>query len=364
MKPRLKELSRQTIVLTGATSGIGLVTARQAASRGARLVLAARNEAALRRLADELAAAGARVAWAVTDVGDFRQVQRLADVAQHHFGGIDTWINNAGVSIYGRLTQVPLEDHRRLFETNFWGVVHGSLVAIEHLRRRPGGAGGGGGNGGSRGGGALINIGSALSDRSIPLQGMYSASKAAVKGFTDALRMEVEEEGLPISISLVKPSAIDTPYLQHARNYLDVEPKNPAPVYAPELVARAILRCAQRPIRDITIGAAGAALGAAAKIAPRLTDRYMELAMFRAQKTRRPSRPGRTDSLRRPGEDLRERGGYPGAVLESSPYTAAVLNPALASAAVLGTGLAAAAAWRILGGHSARGVIRPLITGR
>lgn len=336
MRPRLKSISDQTIVLTGATSGIGLVTARLAAQRGARLVLAARNEAALRELADEIAEAGGKAAWAVTDVANIREVHRLADVAQHHFGGFDTWVNNAGVSIYGRIDQVPVEDHRRLFETNFWGVVNGCLVAAERLA------------GPGRSGGAIINVGSVLGDRAIPLQGMYSASKAAVKNFTDALRMELEQAGRPVSITLIKPSSIDTPYRQHARSYMGVEPKNPAPVYSPDLVARAILRCAHRPVRDLTVGGAGAALNAAGRVAPRLTDRLMELPMFRGQKTGKPAGRERPDALERPGEDLAERGNYRGMVFGSSPYTAVASHPVATGAAVLGAGLAAAAVWQIL----------------
>jgi NAD(P)-dependent dehydrogenase (short-subunit alcohol dehydrogenase family) len=126
------------------------------------------------------------------------------------------------VSFYGRLTEVALEDMRQLFEVNFWGMVYGARAALPRLR-------------GS--GGALINIGSIVSDRAIPLQGAYSASKHAVKGFTDALRVELEEEGAPISVTLIKPSSIDTPYFQHAKNYMEVEPKPPAPVYAPEVVS-------------------------------------------------------------------------------------------------------------------------------
>src|SRR5690606_22426457 len=110
------------------------------------------------------------------------------------FGRIDTWVNNAGVSVFGRIQDVPLEDHRRLFETNFWGAVHGSLVALEHLGER---------------GGALINVGSAYSHRAVPLQGMYGASKHALRGFTDALRAELEAEGAPVSVTLVKPGGID-----------------------------------------------------------------------------------------------------------------------------------------------------------
>ena len=119
------------------------------------------------------------------------------------FGTIDTWVNNAGLSIYGKLTEVPLADKRQLFDINFWGVVHGCRTAVRLMRR-----------------GVLINIGSEVSDVAIPLQGIYSASKHAVKGYTDALRMELEHDRIPIAVTLVKPSAINTPYPEHARNYM------------------------------------------------------------------------------------------------------------------------------------------------
>jgi short-subunit dehydrogenase len=167
MSVQLKGLAEQVMVITGASSGIGLVTARMAAQRGARLVLAARSEDALRRLADEIQAEGGEAVTVVADVGREEDVRRIGEAAVEYFGGFDTWVNNAGVSIYGRVLEVSTEDHRKLFETNYWGVVHGSYVAAEHLRTR---------------GGAIITVGSSLSDRAIPLQGTYCASKHAVKG--------------------------------------------------------------------------------------------------------------------------------------------------------------------------------------
>jgi short-subunit dehydrogenase len=327
----LKRLDEQVIVITGATSGIGLVTARMAANRGARLVLAARNEEALQRLVSELSAQGYEAIYVVADVGSEIDVRNIAENAIERFGGFDTWINNAGVSIYGRILDVSMEDHRRLFETNYWGLVHGSRVAVEHLKAR---------------GGALINVGSSLSDRAIPIQGTYCASKHAVKGYTDALRMELEEEGAPISVTLIKPSAIDTPYREHAKNYMPVEPLNPPPVYAPETVAEAILYCAEHPERDVFIGAGGKALSVAGQYAPRLTDKVMEATLFEIQKSDSPSPVSRRDGLYSPLSKLEERGGYPGHVAESSLYTKASLHPLFTGAILIGTGLALTAYFR------------------
>lgn len=337
MNTQLKRLGEQTIVITGASSGIGLVTARMAARQGAKLVLAARSQEALRQLADEIKAEGGEAIYVVADVGQERDVRNIAEAAVEHFGGFDTWVNNAGVSIYGRVLDVSMIDHRQLFETNYWGLVHGSRIAAEHLRTR---------------GGAIINVGSSLSDRAIPLQGTYCASKHAVKGYTDALRMELEEEEAPISVTLIKPSAIDTPYKDHAKNYLAVEPQNPPPVYAPETVAEAILYSAEHPERDVFVGAGGKAISVSGKYAPRLTDKVMEAALFDIQQTDEPRPEGRQDGLYDSTEDLRERGGYEGHVAESSLYTKAALHPLVTGALLLGSGLALAVWWRFNNGKN------------
>jgi NAD(P)-dependent dehydrogenase (short-subunit alcohol dehydrogenase family) len=334
MKIRLKRLNEQVMVITGATSGIGLATAKRAAERGARVVLCSRNEPELKETVAQIQQRGGTARAVVADVSSPEDVERLAASAIEEFGSLDTWVNNAGVSFYGRLTEVALEDMRQLFEVNFWGMVYGARAALPRLR-------------GS--GGALINIGSIVSDRAIPLQGAYSASKHAVKGFTDALRVELEEEGATISVTLIKPSSIDTPYFQHAKNYMEVEPKPPAPVYAPEVVANAILRAAEHPIRDITIGGGGRVLTALGTALPRLTDFYMERTMFSSQRSDMPS-PGNPGNLYQSsgGENL-ERGGYKGHVMQSSIYTQAALSPAKALIAA-GVGLAVFAGLRSLAG--------------
>jgi len=326
--PALKPLKEQVIVITGASSGIGLATARAAARAGAKVVAAARSQEAIESLERELTRSGAEAMGVVCDVSKEEDVHRLARVAVDRFGGFDTWVNNAGVSIYGRIEEVALADMRQLFETNFWGVVYGSRVALEHLKER---------------GGALINLGSALSERSIPLQGIYSASKFAVRGFTDALRMEVEKAGYPVSVTLIKPAAIDTPYVQHAKNYMDEAPKNPPPVYAPEVVVDTILRAATHPERDLYAGSASAGFALMEKIMPRATDRGMEATLFDVQKSGRPAGPIEDHSLYEPSEpELRERGGYPGKVFEHSPYTWMQTAPGALGLALIGASLVAA----------------------
>jgi short-subunit dehydrogenase len=321
MKPTLKPLKEQVIVITGASSGIGLATARMASRQGARLVLASRSDDALRQLAEEIRASGGHAVSVDADVGSETDVRRIAEEAVRAFGGFDTWVNNAGVSIYGRALEIPITDMRRLFETNFWGVVFGSRIASEHLRHR---------------GGALINVGSEVSDVAVPLQVAYSASKHAVKGWTDGLRMELEQAGAPISITLIKPGPIDTPYTQHARNYLRDQPTHVPPVYSPDSVAEAILYAAVTPVRDLFVGGGARVMSTLGRVAPKLADRFGERVMISGTHSGRPRRNG--DALYAAGGNLRERGDYQGLV-RPSLYTKAAMHPVLTSAAAAGVGL-------------------------
>jgi NAD(P)-dependent dehydrogenase (short-subunit alcohol dehydrogenase family) len=270
--------------------------------------------------------------YAAGDVAVAEDVDRIAATAVREYGRIDTWVNNAAVAVYGRLMDLPVADMRRQFEVNYWGQVYGSRAAVPHLRRQ---------------GGALINVASALADRAIPLQGNYCAAKHALKGFTDSLRMELEEEGVPISVTVVKPGSIDTPLFDKARTLLGVEPQPVPPVYAPELVARAILDCAERPVRDLVVSGMGKLLSVAGTVAPRLTDRYMERSTFEAQGTGQAV-ADRPDNLYEPVEhDGGERGkNWRGRVHARSIYTAGALHPGLA-AGVAATLVAAALAFAL-----------------
>jgi NAD(P)-dependent dehydrogenase (short-subunit alcohol dehydrogenase family) len=310
MKLTLKPIREQVVVITGASSGIGLATAQMAAERGARVVLTSRDEVDLQSAVDRIRRIGGQAISVAADVADAEAMKRVAAAAVREFGAIDTWVNNAGVSIYGRIEAVGLMDARRLFETNYWGVVHGTLAALPHLKAR---------------GGALINIGSVLSDTGYPLQGHYTASKHAVKGFTDSLRLELESAGAPVSVTLVQPAAIDTPYPEHAKSYLGVEPTHMPPVYAPEVVARAILDSAQRPRRTVLVGGGAKLFTAVERYAPRLGDRVKEATAVEGQRTDRP--PRLPDTLFGPrAGDARVRGHYEGRVMESSAYTALRLH--------------------------------------
>lgn len=287
----LKPLDHQVMVITGASSGIGLATALAAAQEGARLVVAARSRQALDALVREIEAGGSEALAVEADVGVRDDVERIARLAVERFGRIDTWINNASVSIYGRLDEVTDEDSQRLFQTNFWGVVYGSLVALEHLRQE---------------GGAIINVGSEVSEAIIPLQGMYTASKHAVKGFTDVLRIEVEADGAPVSVTLVQPTAVDTPFPEHAANYMDHEPKLPTPMIEPEKVASAILDAARNPARNVKVGTMASVNAVFSKMLPSLGHRMARMQMGRQQRDEVPH--DRDGTLYRAGESGRIHG--------------------------------------------------------
>ena len=310
---KLKPLDQQVIVITGATSGIGLATARAAAQAGARLVLAARSEADLATVAREL---GHHVVTVAADVARPQDVERIAEAARAHFGGFDTWVNNAGVGMWGKLEQGNLRDFKRLYDTNFWGVVNGSLEAVRHLKRR---------------GGALINLGSVVSDVSVPIQGMYASSKHAVKGFTDALRVELADEKAPVSVTLIKPAAINTPFPDHARNYLSEKPKLPQPVYAPEEVAAAILKAATQPMRDVFVGGGGKLMSSVNKLVPGVLDWVNAKTGVAQQKQDGTRAENPAGSLHQPAAPhVQVTGHNPGHVMRTSLYTRARLHPVVA----------------------------------
>jgi short-subunit dehydrogenase len=336
----LKPLAQQVIVITGATSGVGLATARAAAARGAKLVLTSRNEEALRAVSADLTAKGASVAIAVADVADAAALQAVADLAIERFGGFDTWVNNAGVTIFGALAKTPIEDQRRLFDTNYWGVVHGSLIAAEHLRTRPGG-------------GALINVGSVLGDLALPPQGAYAASKHAVKGFTQALRLEMIGQRAPVSVTLIKPSALDTPYKDHARNLTGMAVRNPPPVYGASLAAQAILYAAEHRVRELTVGGGGELVALLSAIAPILVEPLLAFAAPALSRDTSGRRRALTDNLYAPDQDLRER-SFQRAVRESSLYASAQMAPKTTLTLAVLAGLAASLAFRLGAGQARR----------
>lgn len=329
MLTRLKPISEQTIVITGASSGVGLATARGAVSRSARVVLVARNGAALERIAAELRADGGDVAICAVDVSADGAPEAIAHTAVDVFGGFDTWVNCAAVSDYGTLEQIGLAEHRRVFDVNYFAMLQCSLLAVRHLRER---------------GGAIVNLGSILSDRAIIEQAPYSASKHAVLALTANLRMDVERQRLPISVTLIKPGGIHTPFPEHARNHMEAPPRVPQVIYDPRLVADAILFASEHPRRQIYVGGAGFLQSLVGRMFPRMTDRIMELAFVRAQQSPRdPGDAAMRDNLFEPRADGFEVGTQHFPMRRTSlfleaqkrPLTAAAIAAGLAGTAVV-----------------------------
>jgi short-subunit dehydrogenase len=333
-KITLKPLADQVMLITGASSGIGLVTAKAAAKAGTRVMLVARNEAALAQTVRDIEAAGGTADFAVADVGDLAALRRAAEKAIARFGRIDSWVNNAGVAIYAKLLDTPLDEHERLFRTNYFGAVNGATVAVEHLRGE---------------GGALITVASIVADIPTAAMGAYAASKHAVRGYIESLRIELGADALPISVTLVKPSGIDTPIAQHAANHGEGEAMIPPPAYAPEVVAEAILAAAVRPRREITVGGAGRAEVLFGVHFPALFDRLAPGLVPLLFDTSRPKTPA--VNLFAPAAEGRERSGIQ-LPRRTSLYTAAQLHPGAAAA----IGIAAAAG--LVGLLSLRGSAR------
>lgn len=322
MAHRYKPLDQQTVVVTGASSGIGLATARRAARKGAQVVLASRNEEALREICDEINTSGpGRAVWAVADVGNEAQVAHIVDVAVEAFGGFDTWVNNAGVVVFSDLRKLPTEDHQRLFQTNYFGVVFGSLAAVNHMRDRPNG-------------GTIINIASINADVPVPILGAYSATKAAIAAYSEVLRMELREQDIPVAVSVIKPSGIATPISEHGLSHMEDRGKIMPPLYDPEVVAQTILTAAQRPVRNVTVGGTGW-LGAIARdIAPNIADRAVGWLLPRVLSTGEPKLPN--SNLHSAGQDGQVYLGGERQGLRDSPYTRARLHPGVAVGAAVG----------------------------
>lgn len=327
MTLRLKPLEDQTIVIMGASSGIGLATAQKAAERGAQVVLVSRNGEALDKICEDIRRNGGRADYVVADVGVREQVRNVVDTVVERYGGFDTWINNAGVGTYATLSEISDEDHEKVFRTNYWGVVYGSTEALKHLRLH---------------GGALITTGSISSDIPAPILGAYTATKHAVKGFINSLRLELAHENAPVSVTLIKPSGIHSPFGHHARNYMDRASKVPPPVYSPCTVANAMLHAAEHPTRELVIGGSGASLIGMVRLLPRMADLLLEKMFFLTAVDRnRP--PRESQALHHHGDGGSVFGDQEGYMLKTSAYTEAAKHPkaALAVGVAVAVGLLA-----------------------
>jgi short-subunit dehydrogenase len=335
MNPTLKPLREQTIVITGASSGIGLATALMAADAGANVVLVARNGGALEQIVADIKQKGGRADYVTADVGKRDEVKNVVDTVVERHGGFDTWVNNAGVGIYASLEETSDEDHERIFQTNYWGVVYGSLEALKHMKSR---------------GGALITTGSISSDMPAPILSAYTASKHAVKGFVNSLRLELMHEKAPVSVTLIKPSGIHTPFGDHAKNYMEKASRVPPPVYHPKLVADAILHAAEHPTREIMVGGSGLMQTTLAHHLPNVADRLFSWIFYKTAID--PTQEKKNEAaLHEPGDGGRLLGDQEGYLRETSIYTEAQKRPGVALAA--GAGMALIAAGLLRGRRSA-----------
>jgi short-subunit dehydrogenase len=256
-----RPLNEQVVVLTGASSGIGREAASLFGERGAAVVLAARDEAALRDVAAEIAQVGGRAHVVPTDVAEWPQVERLAREAVEHFGRIDTWVNNAGVAMGGAVHETEVAEIERIIRVNLIGVIFGIKAAIPQMKRQ--------------GGGTIINIGSVAGVRAFPIQSVYSATKHGVKGITEALRLELWREPGEFHVTYIAPAAINTPLFPQARTKLATQLGAPRPIYVPRIVAESIVFAAEHPRRDIFVGGGAKLFDVLERISPAFVDWFV-----------------------------------------------------------------------------------------
>jgi NAD(P)-dependent dehydrogenase (short-subunit alcohol dehydrogenase family) len=285
MKPRLRPVHEQVVVLLGASSGIGRGAALRFAERGAPVVVSARSSSGLESLVAEITDRGGRAEAVVCDVSKAEQVQAVADAALAAYGRIDTWVNLAGVALFAPFEHTTAEEFKRVVEVNLLGQVHGAMVALPHLRRD---------------GGSLICVSSMGAKRGIPLQTAYCASKHGIDGFVESLRTELQHDRSPVSLTNIMPATINTPLFDNARTKLGVKPTAPPPVYQPDLVVDAILHAAEHPVRDLVVGGAARAVILTESLAPRLLDAVLSTVGYRLHYTEELKPEGAPDNLDEP----------------------------------------------------------------
>ena len=267
----MRSLHGKAIVVTGASSGVGRALARAFAERGAKVALLARGVDGLERAAVEVAERGGEALVLPLDVANAAAVDAAAARVAAEWGGIDVWINDAMVSVFAPVAQTTADEYRRVMEVNYLGYVHGTLAALRHMR--------------CRGSGVIVQVGSALAYRSIPLQSAYCASKAAIRAFTDSLRSELIRERSAIAITMLQLPAVNTPQFEVVRNRLAMHPQPVPPVYQPELIARAAVQAALRPRREMWLGFSTVKAIVAQRLAPALLDRYLSRHAWESQQT-------------------------------------------------------------------------------
>jgi short-subunit dehydrogenase len=260
-------------VVTGASSGIGRAVARELSRAGADVALLARGVDGLEAAAREVEANGRRALVFPLDVADAGAVDDAADRIVAEWGKIDIWVNDAMVSVFAPVSETTAAEFRRVTEVNYLGFVHGTLAALRHMRRRNSGV--------------IVQIGSGLAYRSIPLQSAYCASKAAVRGFTDSLRSELAHEQSGVRVTMLQLPAVNTPQFDVVRSRLPDHPQPLPPIYQPEVIARATLRAVLHPRREMWIGWSATKAIIGQRLIPGVLDRYLAKRAWDSQTTRR-----------------------------------------------------------------------------
>ncbi|GAB3379954.1 SDR family oxidoreductase [Azotobacter armeniacus] len=284
-----------TVVICGATAGVGRATAHAFARSGYQVALIARSERGLADTQAELQSAGARVLTIAADVANAEDIERAAARVETELGPIAVWVNSAMVTVFGPVSRLSAEEFRRVTEVTYLGFVHGTLAALRHMTPR------------NRG--TIVQVGSALAYRAIPLQSAYCAAKFAIRGFTDALRCELIHDGSRIRLTMVQLPAHNTPQFDWARNKMDKRPQPVPPIYQPEVAARAILRAATEAPRELWLGRATLQAIVGTMLMPGLLDRMLARKAYQGQQTEEDADPTRADNLFQPVEGQHRTAG-------------------------------------------------------
>jgi NAD(P)-dependent dehydrogenase (short-subunit alcohol dehydrogenase family) len=287
----------QVVVVTGASAGVGRATVRTFAARGARIGLIARGAAGLAAAAEEVTRAGGVPLVLPADVSDPAQVEVAADRAEAELGPIEVWVNNAFTGVFAPFAEVTAEEFRRTTDVTYHGTVNGTRAALARMRPRDRGV--------------IVQAGSALAYRGIPLQSAYCGAKHAIQGFTESLRTELRHDGSAVHVTMVQLPALNTPQFDWVRSRLPYRPQPVPPIYQPEVAAAAIVHAADHPRRrERWVGVSTAATLLAQKVAPGLLDRYLARTGFGAQQTERPMPPDAPDNLWEPCDADRDYGAH------------------------------------------------------
>jgi short-subunit dehydrogenase len=324
-------MESKTVVLTGASAGVGRATAREFARNGARIALLARNEDALEAAAQEVRSEGGTALVIPTDVSENDQVEAAAARAESELGPIDVWVNDAMASVFGRVHELAPEDFRRVTEVTYLGTVYGTMAALARMR--------------PRGRGTIVQVGSALAYRGIPLQSAYCGSKHAIKGFTESLRTELLAEGSGVHVTMVHLPGLNTTQFELVRTLLPRTPRPVAPVFQPEVAAKAIVHAAGHPRRRAYwVGGSTALAIIGNRLAPWIADRYLAKTAIGGQQTDKPADEHRreTDYLWSPVPG--DHGSHGTFDDEAKTHSAqAVLSRHRAAMVAAGAGMAAGA---------------------